>query len=170
MKYAEARNRITTGDMLLWRDHKDGALRSIIERWIVRHGTASPYTHIGVAWADNGRVWVMDITTKGCAPRLLSECLPFDWSPAPEPLSESALNYAFSCFGVWTYSRWQAIAGAVKRLVIGVDTEGQCAEYALSVWRENGNQPSTIATPGDCADGAMEIWGSPLFNVIGEPK
>jgi len=168
VKYAEARSRIKTGDMLLWRDHNGGTVRSMVERWIVRHGTASPYTHVGVAWVDNGRVWVMDITTRGCAPRLLSTCLPFDWAAAPEPLSADALAYAFSCFGQWTYSRWQAVMGAAKRLTIGVDTKGQCAEYTLAIYRANGNQPTAIATPGDCADGAMLVWGIPIFTITGE--
>lgn len=165
MLYEDARYQIKTGDMLLWRDHAGGPLRGIIERWIVRHGTASPYTHVGVAWADHGRVWVMDITTKGCAPRLLSGCGDFDWSPAPQALSERALVYAHSCFGEWTYSRWQAVLGAFKRLVIGADAKGQCAEYALSIWRLDDMAPTDTATPGACADGALLRWECPLMSV-----
>ena len=165
MKYSDARLNIKTGDMLLWRNHPGGSLRGIIERWFVSHGTASPYTHVGVAWAEHGRVWVMEITTKGCAPRLLSTCGDFDWSPAQKPLSDTALTFAFDCFGSWVYSRWQAIAGALKRLAIGKDTSGQCAEYALSIWGIDGQRPTEIATPADCAEGAMRVWQSPVFFV-----
>lgn len=163
--YAVVRNRIKTGDMLLWRDHAGGTLRAMVERWIVRHGTASPYTHVGVAWADHGRVWVMDITPKGCAPRLLSTCGDFDWAPAPQALSERALAFAHGCFGEWTYSRWQAVMGKLKRLVIGRDSKGQCAEYSLAVWQVDDMAPGDWATPGACADGALLVWGSSLMTV-----
>lgn len=164
-EYEHIRDRIKSGDMLLWRDHKGGPLRGIVERWIVRHGTASPYTHVGVAWADHGRLWVMDITTKGCAPRLLSTCGDFDWAPAPMELSERALAFAHGCFGEWVYSRYQAVMGALKRLTIGVDTVGQCAEYSLAVWQIDGMAPTEQATPGACADGALKTWGSALIYV-----
>ena len=162
MKYTDARDKIKTGDMLLWRNHGGGPLRGIIERWIVAHGTATPYTHVGVAWAEHGRVWVMEITTKGCAPRLLSELGSFDWAPCPQPLTNAALEWAFGCFGEWEYSRWQAMLGALKRLVIGADNFGQCAEYALSIWARDGMAPTDTATPGACAEGAMRVWDVPI--------
>lgn len=165
MKYADAREQITTGDMLLWRAHAGGPLRGMVERWIVSHGTASPYTHVGVAWAEHGRVWVLEITTKGCAPRLLSELGDFDWAPAPLILSPAALEWAFSCFGKWEYSRWQAVLGALKRLTIGADNFGQCAEYALSIWSRDGMAPTNTATPGACADGAMAVWDVAIVPV-----
>ena len=165
MKYADARSQIKTGDMLLWSAAHGGGLRAIIEHWIVRHGTASPYTHVGLAWVDNGRVWVMDITTKGCAPRLLSEDLPCYWSPAPRQLSEVALHFAFSCFGQWKYSRWQAILGALKRLMVGADAKGQCAEYALACWRIDDTMPTDTATPAACGAGALDVWQSSIQEI-----
>lgn len=168
MKYSDARALVKTGDMLLWRDHAGGVLRGVIERWFVRHGTASPYVHIGVAWSEHERVWVMDITTKGCAPRPLSGCLPFDWIPAPAKLSTDALNFAISCFGEWEYSRWQALLAFFKRLVVGADKYGQCAEYALSIWARDMCVPSHVATPEDCAYGGLAVWGSTLQIVTGE--
>lgn len=165
--YEHIRPRIKTGDMLLWRNHPGGGLRAVIERWIVEHGTASPHVHVGMAWvSDNGlSVWVMDITPKGCAPRLLSDCGDFDWAPAPRALSADALRYAHRCFGEWQYSRWQAVLGALKRLTIGADAYGQCAEFVLSVWGEDDMQPADTATPAACAAGALANWGSALMTV-----
>ena len=165
MRYSEARDRIKTGDMLLWVDHHGGDTRGVIERWIVRHGTASPYTHVGIAWVICGRLMVMELTLRGCAPRLLSLAGSFDWAPAPRELSENGLSFALSCFGVWIYSRWQAILGALKALAIGVDQEGQCAEFALAVWGKDGMAPGDTATPGACAEGALEIWKSTITRV-----
>jgi hypothetical protein len=165
MKYEELRTKIKTGDMLLWRASKEGSLRNIIERWFVTHGTASPYSHVGTAWVEHGRVWVMEITTHGCAPRLLSSCGDFDWSPCPKELSDQALTYAFDCFGVMTYSRTQAVLGALKRLVIGNDLKGQCSEYCISIWMIDDQEPTEIATPAACAEGAMRVWNSPVYSV-----
>lgn len=165
MLYEEIRHKIKTGDMLLWRATKEGTFRNILERWFVTHGTSSPYSHVGIAWVGGGRVWVMEITTHGCAPRLLSSCGDFDWVSSPKELSEQALTYAFDCFGVWIYSRTQAVLGALKRLVVGNDLKGQCAEYFLAVHAVDKTEPTTIATPAACAEGAMKNWGSPITYV-----
>lgn len=54
MKYEAIREQLKSGDMLLFRNHSGGGLRGILERWFVAHGTASPYTHVGVAWVEHG--------------------------------------------------------------------------------------------------------------------
>lgn len=151
--------------MLLWRNHAGGGLRAIVERWFVSHGTASPYTHIGVAWVEYGRVWIMDVTTRGCAPRILSKAGDFDWIPAPEELSTKALEFAFSGFGEFEYSRFQAVLGELGLLKIGADLQSQCAEYALTVWQASGMAPTTKVTPAACADGGMTTWAAPIYNV-----
>lgn len=154
--------------MLLFRDHAGGSVRSVIERWLVRHGTASPYTHVGVAWCEHGRVFTMDMTTKGCAPRPLSGLLPFDWIPAPVVLSDDALDFSISCFGEWQYSRWQALKAFFGLLNTGADKYGECAEYALSIWQRNMMPPTNIATPEACAYGGLSVWRSTLQIVTGD--
>lgn len=165
MKYSEVRPLLKTGDLLVWRDYEGGTKRSIITRWLIRHSTASPYIHTGIVWVEHGRVWAIDISPAGCAPRLLSHCAPFDWAPAPRQLSEAALNYAFSRFGYLTYSYWQAVMGLLRRLRIGADDKSQCAEFVLSILRADGMAPSIVATPEACAEGAMQLWGSSLTHV-----
>lgn len=168
MIYSEIRDKIKTGDMLLYRNHQGGGLRATLERWTVSHGTASPYTHVGVAWVGHGRIWIMDITTKGCAPRLLSKTGHFDLAPAPMELSQGALNFAFEGFGELTYSKWQAFLGGLGKLNIGKDQLSQCAEYALTIWETSGMLPTNTATPSACADGALQRWGSSITFVTQE--
>ena len=55
MRYEDARGRIKTGDMLLWRDHAGGSLRGIVERWIVRHATAERSEMLDTPLADGER-------------------------------------------------------------------------------------------------------------------
>lgn len=166
--YEQVRDRIQTGDALLFRDHHDGALRNKVERWIVRHVTASPYTHVGIAWVEHGRVWVMDLTTKGCAPRLLSRAGNFDWAAAPKPLSDTALQHAFSRFGELEYSRWEAFIAPFGFLKIGGNARGECAEFALDVWQQDGIAPCDIATPAAVADGVMQKWGASIVSVVSD--
>lgn len=165
MQYADLRTKIKSGDMLLFRNHSGGGLRGILERWFVVHGTASPYTHVGVAWVEHGRVWCMDMTTKGCAPRLLSTCGSFDWAPAPKPLNDAAFGFAFGKFGELEYSRWRAIGGALGLIDVRSEGESMCAEYALAIWEHADMAPTDTATPAACADGAMEIWEAGIVRV-----
>ena len=170
MIYTEVRRKIKTGDMLLWRNHAGGGLRSTIERWFVSHGTASPYTHVGIAWVEHGRVWVMDVTTRGCAPRILSKAGDFDWIPAPSKLTPQALEFAFNGFGEFEYSKVQAVLGELGLLKVGADLQTQCAEYALTVWQASGMAPTTKATPAACADGGMTTWAAPIYSVTNEGR
>lgn len=163
--YQDYRNQIKTGDMLLFRNHSGGGVRSIAERWFVSHGTASPYTHVGVAWAEHGRVWCMDMTTKGCAPRLLSLCGDFDLAASPMFLNEDALAFAFGKFGELQYSRLRAIGGAFGLIDIRSENESMCAEYALAIYQKAGMPPSDLATPAALAVGAAYCWGSPIVVV-----
>lgn len=157
--YKDYRDAIKTGDMLLFRNNPSGGIRARIERWLVTVFTQSIYTHVGLAWVDGDRrVWVMDMTTKGCAPRLLSKVGDFDLIPCPRPLSSYALRYAHDCFGEWQYSRLQAVLGFCKALAIGKDAYGQCAEYVIAVLRMDGMAPTNIATPAACAQGAQAKW------------
>lgn len=165
MNYQDVRDKIKTGDMILYVNRKGGNPRTIFERWAVTHGTASPYIHVGVAWVEHERVFVMDISLKGCAPKLLSSTGQFDWAPAPKELSETALRYAFEGFGEWEYSRWQAVLGEFGLLDIGKDRLGQCAEYALSIWQTDGMAPSEKATPAACADGALSVWKTSITRI-----
>lgn len=165
MKYSEVRSKLKTGDLVFWGEYKGGSFRSVVERWLVRHKTASPLIHVGLLWVDHERVWVMDITTEGCAPKLLSNCHSFYWIAAPRQLSEAGLTYAFGCFGKLTYSRWQALLGSLQRLRIGVDLKSQCAEFVITVLAVDAMAPSEIATPAACADGAMKLWNSAMIAV-----
>jgi hypothetical protein len=166
MRYDQVREQIKSGDMLLWSAQGGWGSRHDIETKLVKMGTESQWTHVGVAWVERGRVFVMDLTTRGCAPRPLSGDLPCYWIPAPRELSEQALQYAFSRFGEMTYSRWQAFKAAFGKLAIGRDLVGECAEYAIEIWRMDGLHPTVVATPGGCMEGALANWEGAQLHFI----
>lgn len=166
MTYDEFRRSVKTGDMLLWQSKPTGNLRHDTEIEAVQVSTESPWTHVGIAWVEYGRAWAMDLTVTGCAPRLLSNDPPQAWINAPRRLSRAGLLYAFSRFGKMRYSRWQAILGYLRRLAIGNDMLGQCAEYVIEVYREGGMAPSEIATPAACVEGALLRWSGAALRRI----
>lgn len=169
MRYLDIRDQIKTGDMLLWSAKVENFNRHDIETELVKIGTGSQWTHVGVAWEDHGRVFVMDLTRRGCAPRPLSNDCPFWWIPAPAPLSETALQHAFSRFGEMTYvTNWQAFVGWLKQITKRDDQKGQCSNYALEIWGIDNMAPTTEATPAACMLGAMQNWdGAELHYVTG---
>lgn len=165
--YSDVREKLKSGDMVLWAAEPEGYSQHDMETHLVKMATESQWTHVGVLWVEHGRVFVMDLTTKGCAPRPLSEDLPVFIIPSPAPLSEMALRYAFSRFGRMVYSKWQALLGFMKRLTIGDDMSGECAEFVLEVYGVDGIAPTQIATPRDCFMGAMMRWkNAGMFPVV----
>lgn len=162
MSYTRHRSSIKSGDLLAWSSQGDWRSRHGLETHLTRIGTESEWTHVGIAWVEHGRVWVIELTTLGCAPRLLSDELPCAWLPAPRRLSDRALTYAFSRFGRLRYSRWQAVLGWLKRLTIGDDLAGQCSELVIEILRVDAMAPTDVATPAALIDGALRVWGSRL--------
>lgn len=168
-KYSEIRDSIKSGDMILWSASGDHLSQHDIETNLVKIATESQWTHVGIAWVEHGRVWVMDLTTSGCAPRLLGDDAPFYLINSPKELTEAALQYAFARFGKMTYSKWQAVLGFLKRLTIGDDMKGECAEFVLEVYRASGMAPTEVATPYWCMVGALSNWkGASLTYVTND--
>jgi hypothetical protein len=165
MRYSKLRPRIKTGDLIVWAHRGNLRSRKGFETWLTRTAQQAPWTHVGVAWVEHGRVWVMDLTTRGCAPRLLSGDLPAYWIAAPRALGEPALHYAFSRFGELVYSRWQAVLGFLGLLRIGADLQGECAEYVLEIYRTEGIAPTDVATPAALVEAALAVWGRELVKV-----
>ena len=59
MEYTKGRENIKSGDLLAW-SKKDFTTIKDLFPWIVRVFTASKYTHVGVAWVVEGRVFVIE--------------------------------------------------------------------------------------------------------------
>lgn len=144
MFYADARERIKSGDLLAW-THTGWGSWTAIKMQIVRIFTRSEYSHVGIAWTVAGRVFVLEASTGGVRIYPLSEKPSFWWVSLPE-LRIGAEEYALSKVGE-RYSYWQAITGFLKTLKPGADRSWQCAEYALAVLRENGLNMGEATTP-----------------------
>lgn len=157
MRYAEARTKIKTGDLLAW-SHGGWRNWHDIEVSIVRMATRSEYSHVGLAFAGAGRVFILEAVGSGVRLFPLSRELPFYWVRRPASLRGKAVDFAFERIGE-EYSKWQAIKAYFGLLTAGEDAEWQCAEYVLAVLRADGEDLTPIATPSAVVQAAARNWG-----------
>lgn len=158
MKYAQVRNQIKTGDLLAFSTTK---LRDIWDllAWVVRLFGATEYSHVGFAWVEHGRVWVVEATRHGVYPMLLSKKGgEFYWIKS-DRLYKEHLDRAFSKVGL-RYGWWDAIKAGFRSLVIGDNAVWQCAEFYLWVKGITGVNP----TPADVVEHAL-LAGAEMVKV-----
>lgn len=160
MLYDEIRGQIKNGDILAWSGGGWGSWREI-KISIVRIWTRSEYSHIGIAYVDKGRVFVLEaVAIDGVRIAPLSEDLPFYYIPCRKALSEKAMEYAFSKIGE-KYSTWQAILGGLNLLRNGKDKKWQCAEYLIKIWNVDGELNGGIPpTPAHIMRHCNKLWGA----------
>jgi len=82
MKYSEVRDTIKSGDLLAW-SHRGWRTWYDIKIQAVRFFTQSEFSHVGVAWAVGGRVFVLEAGCKKTT--LLYNCHMFSKTPPQRP-------------------------------------------------------------------------------------
>jgi hypothetical protein len=129
VKYADARSKIKSGDVLAW-SHLGWGSWYAIQIQLVRIFTRSEYSHVGIAWCVGERVFVLEAVTAGVRIFPLSKSLPFFLLPWRR-LTDDQLVFALDKIAQ-RYSKIEAI-----KAFFGVndktDLEWQCAEYVASV-------------------------------------
>ena len=159
MNYAKARETIKTGDLLAWSHGGWGSWRDIQVN-LVRVFTRSEYSHVGLAWVANGRVFIIEAVGTGVRIFPLSRELPFYWVQKPSPLTQEAIEFLFARIGA-PYSKWQAILAGIGALANGQDDRWQCAELVLSALALDDDGFGDInATPTAVVKEAMRQWGA----------
>lgn len=129
MKYQDLRNNIKTGDVLAF-THKSWKSWYDIKVQLVRFFTQSEYSHVGLVWCANDRVFVMESVTGGVRIIPLSKCLPCYHLNMPE-LTQEQVELAFSVMGE-PYSQWEAIQAFFGR-ENRKDSKWECAEFVSVV-------------------------------------
>lgn len=148
MKYAEARSRINSGDLLAWTSKGMGSWYEI-QHHIIRILTESEYVHVACAWVIAG--WVFLIEASGAGVRLypLSRRLPCYWIPTGLVWSNEIEEYALSHVGD-EFSKiraWLAWMGKLKERSSKIKHPWECAEFYKSLVRETGVVLHCKATP-----------------------
>jgi len=159
MMYAAARPQIKTGDLLAWSNGGWGSWRDIQVN-LVRMFTRSEYSHVGLAWVANGRVFIIEAVGSGVRIFPLSREIPFYLVRKPSPLTQAAIEFLFERIGA-PYSKLQAILAGIGALAKGRDDVWQCAELVLSALALDDDGFGDInATPTAVVKEAMRQWGA----------
>lgn len=163
MNYNDFRPAIKTGDLLAfshvswetWRDWLNHA---------VRFYTESEFSHVGMAYVINDRVFVLEAVAEGVRMFPLSTSLPFYHVSNPKPLTETAANYAFNKLGVKYENRFKMLLNVFFNMELNKNGRLQCSEYFNLILRANDQFLTVIDTPAAIVGSAMKRWG-PLTYV-----
>ncbi|MCA3067478.1 MAG: hypothetical protein ING73_11225 [Rhodocyclaceae bacterium] len=159
MKYSQARATIKTGDLLAW---SHGSLRSWkdFQVMLVRMFTRSEFSHVGIAWVANGRVFIIEAVGAGVRIYPLSREVPFYLCRKPTYLDQRAIDFLFERIGA-PYSKIQAVLAGLGILTKGADDIWQCAELVLDALSRDVDSLGDInATPTAVVKQAMRQWGA----------
>ena len=129
MKYQDLRSTIKTGDILAF-THKSWKSWYDVKVQLVRFFTQSEYSHVGIAWRANDRVFIMEAVTGGVRIVPLNKFLPCYHLSMPL-LTQEQIEKAFSVMGE-TYSQWEA----VRAFFGNIDPHNslwECAEFVTVV-------------------------------------
>jgi hypothetical protein len=153
MDYKTARPQIISGDIIAF-SHEGWSSWSDIESQMVKLWTQSEYSHVGIAWAIAGRVFVLEAVVPEIRIFPLRKLLPFYWVPMQTPLSKTTERYAISRVGE-EYSKWEAIKGYLGST--SLNRKWQCAEYVRTVLSVNGSMMKGKNTPSAIVRDALEM-------------
>jgi hypothetical protein len=146
MIYSNIRSTIKTGDLIAF---SGGNFSTVYELKVslVRAFTRSEFSHIGVAWVTEGRVFLLDAVIPKIRIFPLSLDLPGYLIRMPNQLSKDATEYALSLIGQ-PYSNLEAIKAFLNNVKNGENGVWECAEYVANVWGKDIPEFNNIqATP-----------------------
>lgn len=153
MEYKDYRNRIHSGDLIAW-THKGWKSFYDFQVQMVRAFTQSEYSHVGIAWRVNGRLFVLEAVVPCVRIFPLSLCESFYHIDMEQILTKPAEEFALSQIGE-PYSKLLAIKSFLGMVKQGDDGSWQCAKYANEVLRANGFDCGTAFTPTTLVQAAL---------------
>lgn len=163
MKYADARPLIKTGDCLIFSNRSWNGFWNWLAQ-LVRLADRTEYSHVGMAWCEDGRVWVIEATRFGLYPQLLSRRNEdFYWIRAADSLEGAKLDAILERVGD-RYGWMDAVRGWLGRLVAGQNDSWQCAEFyawARGLPVEVRLTPSSLISYLMRTDGPMQLVDNP---------
>ncbi|MDD4242703.1 MAG: hypothetical protein PHG08_00180 [Bacilli bacterium] len=148
MKYNDIRSKIKSGDVLAW-THKEWGSWYNLQIQAVRMFTRSEFSHVGIAWVVDERVFVIEAVVPKVRVYLLSDEVPCYWMPCGESYWNEIVEKTSLSYVGQKYSKWQAILAAINKLKCGVDAKWECAELVNKIL-QNGNllkEGEALSTP-----------------------
>lgn len=160
MKYADARPKIRSGDLLAF-THRSWRSWNDIKIQLVRFFTQSEYSHVAVAWVTGGRVFALEAVQPLVRIYPLSRLGDFYHLPLAACWSDAAEEFALAHIGE-PYSQFQAVQAFFGPLQH--DGQWECAEYVINVLHAAGVPLGERATPTAVVREA-QLQGAPCVLV-----
>jgi hypothetical protein len=133
MKYVEYRDKIKSGDILVWSYRGLSSLYDL-KGLLVKTFTSSDYIHVGVAWNYRGRLLVLEAVPPKVRVVPLSNFLPFSVIHMDMDFTAEMEDRAFSDIGITDYSILDAVLSLSNiEAMPGV----QCVEYVRKILNLN---------------------------------
>mgnify|MGYP001168845010 CR=1 FL=1 len=162
MKYADFRPLIKTGDLLAFSHTAKGTFYDF-QIHMVRKATESEFSHVGIAYVANGRVFILEAIGSGVRMFPLSRYLPFYHVTNPIELSEKALNWAFETLGAEYESKLLMLVKSIVNIKLNDNKRFQCSEYVNGIYAENNQFLTDVDTPSAIVINAISKFGSLSF-------
>jgi hypothetical protein len=160
MNYQDLRSRIKSGDLIAWSSSRG------LQVNLIRIFTRCQYTHVGIAWVVDDRVFVIEaVPGDGVRVNPLSTHLPFYhvsngsgvWTPEME-------RFALSKVGE-TYSKWEAILGFFGKT--RNNGKWECAELVKETFAIADKWIDEIKeTPAEVVEYFMHQYNSTMTKVV----
>ena len=157
VSYETIRDTIQSGDLLAWEGRS-------FYGWFIRAYTRSKYTHVGVAWVHQGRVFVLEAREgAGVTLRALSRANDFVLIPTKTEWTEKVEAFALSRMGL-PYSWGDILSIVLKRRLKAPGFI--CTEYAARIMEQLGfNMDYTSYTPVDVVDKVLNQGDGKMVKV-----
>lgn len=155
VSYETFRPHIQSGDLLAF-SHR----ASMFASWydfqvgIVRMFTRSEYSHVGIAWVVENRVFVLEAVRPMSRIYPLSRCGDFYHIATNVDWTNDVAEFAISHIG-YEYDRGRAVEALFEDLA--EDNFSECAAYALNVLRKAGIMLCKRAVPSEVVQAALEV-------------
>lgn len=143
MEYKDIRSEIKSGDLIAF-SHGSWTSFSGFLTNIVRIFTRSTYSHVGVAWVIDNRVFVFEAVKPLTRLYPLSLMGDFYWIPTKANWNGKAETFAIENMGV-EYSNMACIEAFAKEL--DKDDVRECAAYAKAILGRAGVYVGRLARP-----------------------
>lgn len=160
--YFYYRERICSGDLLVWTSRNTGSLRDIKLK-LVRLFTQSSYDHVAIAWNIGGRLFAIEATPPEVRIYPLSKMLPFYTIPMHIDWKNEFDEHLLTHIGE-EYSYMQVIRSYFGKP--NDDKQWQCAEFVHHFYNSVGLQGDFGYTPRSIVERALELSNEGLIKVL----
>lgn len=161
MQYSQYREKIQSGDLIATSGGGKGWVRKL-ELNIIQSFTQSQFDHIGIAYREGDRVFLIEATPPEVRIGPLSNQLPFYHIAMNIEWQEAYTKYLFAKLGQ-RYSSWQALVSYFRKPE--KDKAWQCAELVNDFYKKIKVSGNFGYTPVSVIDECLRVSESGLIKV-----